>query len=140
MRRAVSCVLLFFVSVVPGISQSTEANEADTLRQLREAITALNEARHELQESRRDLDTLKQEVADLRSKVNAPATATTPAADDRVSRLEEEQQIQASRLEQQYQTKVESGSKYRVRLSGLVLFSAAMNSGAVNDQDVPNLA
>ena len=45
-----------------------------------------------------------------------------------------------SRVATLYQTKVESGSKYRVRLSGLALFNTFVNRGTVNTTSVPNLA
>lgn len=59
---------------------------------------------------------------------------------DRISRLEEGQQLVNSKLEEQSQTKVESGSKYRVRLSGIVLLNMFENRGAVDNTDFPSVA
>src|SRR4029077_9292163 len=59
---------------------------------------------------------------------------------DRISRLEEDQQLAENKLRDQYQTKVESSSKYKLRLSGIVLFNAFTNRGFVNNQDFPSLA
>ena len=58
----------------------------------------------------------------------------------RVARLEEDSQLQGGKIDEQYQTKVESGSKYRVRLSGIALLNLFSNRGTVNNQDVPNIA
>ena len=44
------------------------------------------------------------------------------------------------KVNEQYQTKVESASKYRVRLSGLVLFNMFSNAGSVDNIDFPHLA
>src|SRR5450759_5186706 len=58
------------------------------------------------------------------SDPNTPSPVTTSqeqATTDRVAKLEEDQQITEARVNEQAQTKVESGSKYRVRLSGIVL-------------------
>ena len=41
---------------------------------------------------------------------------------------------------EQSQTKVESGSKYRVRLSGLVLLNTAVTRGSVDNLDIPQIA
>src|ERR1039458_6979416 len=41
--------------------------------------------------------------------------------------LEEEYQLLSGKVDDQYQTKVESASKYRVRLSGIVLMNLASN-------------
>ena len=44
------------------------------------------------------------------------------------------------KINDQYQTKVESGSKYRLRLSGLVLLNLFENRGTVDNLDFPELA
>jgi hypothetical protein len=59
---------------------------------------------------------------------------------DRIGKLEENQDLIDSKLRDQYQTKVESGSKYKVRLSGMVLFNTFSNRGVVNNLDFPGLA
>ena len=45
-----------------------------------------------------------------------------------------------AKVDEQHQTKVESASKYRVKLSGIALLNLFGNSGTVDNQDVPNLA
>ena len=59
---------------------------------------------------------------------------------DRVSQLEEGQELVNSKLEEQSQTKVESGAKYRVRLSGIVLLNMFANRGTVDTTDFPTVA
>jgi hypothetical protein len=54
--------------------------------------------------------------------------------------MQEEQQLLAAKVEDQYQTKVESGSKYRVRLSGMALLSAFATRGAGDNFDLPEYA
>jgi hypothetical protein len=82
--------------------------------------------------------------ASLASAQYPPAgTPGAPAAQDlneRVARLEENQQFLDDKLSEQYQSKVESGSKYRLRLSGLVLMNLFINRGNVENLDVPQLA
>lgn len=53
---------------------------------------------------------------------------------------EEEYQLLAGKIDDQYQTKVESASKYRVRLSGIVLMNLISNQGVVDSIDLPTLA
>lgn len=72
-----------------------------------------------------------------------PGTATSSESTsivDRVSKLEENQQMTDAKLADHNQTKVESGSKYRVRLSGLVLFNLFGNQGTVENIDFPQIA
>ena len=45
-----------------------------------------------------------------------------------------------ARVEEQRQTKVESGSKFRLRLSGLALFNLFDTAGNVDNVDVPSIA
>jgi hypothetical protein len=54
--------------------------------------------------------------------------------------LEEEYQLLSGKVDDQYQTKVESASKYRLRLSGIVLMNLAGNQGEVDSVDLPALA
>lgn len=58
----------------------------------------------------------------------------------RLARLEESQQLAEAKIAEQSQTKVESGSKYRVRLSGIVLLNFFDNRGVVDNQDFPQIA
>jgi hypothetical protein len=58
----------------------------------------------------------------------------------RLARLEESQQLAEAKIAEQSQTKVESGSKYRVRLSGIVLLNVFDNRGVVDNQDFPQIA
>jgi len=74
----------------------------------------------------------------------ASAAPDSPQEDQpteaRLARLEESQQLADARITEQSQTKVESGSKYRVRLSGIVLLNFYGNRGVVDNQDFPQLA
>ena len=45
-----------------------------------------------------------------------------------------------ARVEEQRQTKVESGSRFRLKLSGIALFNAFDTSGSVDNLDVPGIA
>ena len=67
-------------------------------------------------------------------------TGQEPAPADRLGRIEEDQQLTDAKLREQYQTKVESGSKYRLRVSGIVLLNLVANRGKVENMDFPTLA
>ncbi|MGH9326447.1 MAG: PspA/IM30 family protein [Terriglobia bacterium] len=59
---------------------------------------------------------------------------------DRVSQLEESQQLLQTKVRDQYQMKVESASKYRIVLSGIALLNVFSNRGAVDNLDLPQFA
>jgi hypothetical protein len=111
-------------------------------QELREVVSTLRETRDELRASQREIEALRMEVVSLRSSGGAAPPTPDSGGDiaDELTLLKQQQQILSTRVDQQYQTKVESGSKYRVRLSGLVLFNASSTRGSVNEQDVPMLA
>jgi hypothetical protein len=69
-----------------------------------------------------------------------PGSGAETPTEARLSRLEEDQQLLQTKVDEQHQTKVESESKYRVKLSGIALLNLFGNSGNVDSQDVPNLA
>jgi hypothetical protein len=60
--------------------------------------------------------------------------------EERIAKLEENQDVIDAKVNDQYQTKVESGSKYRLRLSGIVLLNLFDNRGLVDNQDFPEVA
>jgi hypothetical protein len=67
-------------------------------------------------------------------------SAQVQSTEERLARLEENQQLADAKIAEQSQTKVESGSKYRVRLSGIVLFNLFDNQGTVDNIDFPQIA
>jgi hypothetical protein len=77
--------------------------------------------------------------------LEASTLAASPAnepqnSDERISQLEENLELANAKIKEQSQTKIESSSKYRVRLSGLALFNLFTNRGVVDNQDVPQIA
>jgi hypothetical protein len=60
--------------------------------------------------------------------------------EERLAKLEEDQQLLTGKIDEQYQTKVESASKYRVRLSGIALLNLFANNGTVDSADFPSVA
>jgi hypothetical protein len=76
------------------------------------------------------------DVASARSS----EAAQPQSAQDRVGKLEEAQDVMEGKINDQYQTKVESGSKYRLRLSGIALLNLFENRGTVDNIETPELA
>ncbi len=59
---------------------------------------------------------------------------------DHAATIDEQYQLLSGKVDDQYQTKVESASKYRLRLSGIVLMNLVSNQGTVDSIDLPTLA
>ena len=131
----------------------------ELLRQLQAQVQQLNDqvkrlkeqqqsAQAESAELRKELEATKSQLmalSNLPAGVAAGQTAPSRAAsqatiEERVSRLEENQQMAYAEASEQNQTKVESSSKYRLRLSGMVLLNTYVDRGSVDNQDFPELA
>ena len=79
----------------------------------------------------------KESVAQSGIDVLSSRTPQSQTSEDRIAKLEEDQQVMEGKINDQYQTKVESGSKYRLRLSGIVLLNLFENRGTVDNLDFP---
>jgi hypothetical protein len=96
---------------------------SEELRALRAELAATS------RESRGAVNTAAAEPA------NASVVAATGVAD-----LEEKQEIQQQRLEELQQTKVEASQKFPIRLTGMALFNAFMNSKQNGGSEYPVVA
>jgi hypothetical protein len=79
-------------------------------------------------------------TATLSPQVSSIDESSTGDLRQRITKLEDDQELMNDKIVEQSQTKVESGSKYRVRLSGLVLLNTAVTRGSVDNLDIPQIA
>ena len=135
----------------------------EQVRQLREMV---DEMRAENAQSRAEMRLLREDLQSTRAllvhpapppadtgvtaqsaapaEVAAPAATSTPqksaGLENRVEKLEESTSLLGSKIDEQYQTKVETASKYRARLHGIVLMNAFRNVGGSDNLDLPTYA
>lgn len=143
MSRFGIALLCSLICALPTSAQQAASAplSEDAIQQLRAEVaklaTTLEATRSELQSCRDEIHQLRSELQS--SKDAGPGGESTDNA-HAVADLREDEKLLDTRVDQLYQTKVESGSKYRVRLSGLVLFNTYANRGTVDTTSVPNLA
>lgn len=134
---------------------------AEALRTLEAQIQRLNsevgELRNNLQRQSADTAQLRDDLRAARAELAAATrgpqpqiysvsnsssgqTVQAPTLDQRIAKLEDNQQLTEARIAEQNQTKVESGSKYRLRLSGIALVNVFGTQGTVDNLDYPQLA
>ena len=131
-------------------SASDDKTLADSVQELRLQVQQLQEAvaeiKSEASQYRAESDELRKELENLRSTTPATSSAESAApassqtTDQRLASLEEATQVLQSENKTLYQSKVESASKYRARISGLVLLNLFDNHGHVDNADVPTYA
>ena len=147
------------VRALAGLIRGLQDQVQTLNSQLGDLRMAQERSSEEARELRRELELVKAQGAlapnaplnpysapTAKESMVQPAPAISPAppqsqtAEDRIAKLEEDQQVLEGKINDQYQTKVESGSKYRLRLSGIVLLNLLENRGTVDNLDFPEVA
>jgi hypothetical protein len=158
-------VIVFFQSLgsAQQASGAVAAGSGDpAIRELQDQVHQLQalveEMRAESAQSRAEMHQLRQDLQATRTLLEQPAagksselatqavpesnTAATvePSTplEQRVQKLEESTSLIGSKIDEQYQTKVETASKYRARLHGIVLMNAFRNVGGSDSVDFPD--
>jgi hypothetical protein len=149
-----TAILTFQVAAAHGQENSSAGAASsldDRLRALQQQLAQLQSAMSSMQDeivrSRAESADLRREMEATRSLLTAQSKEPGAAASAPTSPLgyspqtpAETQQLADAKLAELHQTKVESASKYRVRLSGIVLLNAVENRGVVDNLDFPSLA
>jgi hypothetical protein len=135
--------------------------------QVRELQVAVADMRSDWQKARAETAELRREIDEIRAvsgsqkfvlktaAMSSAASQITPENEmqqdnklnkekeqkrnEHAATLEEEYQLLSGKVDDQYQTKVESASKYRLRISGIVLMNMISNQGVVDNIDLPTI-
>lgn len=138
--------------------QTVDESLRNLQKQMLELKSMLEEMHNEIVRSHKETVELRQELKAARQEIAGSAQAkmavkteeaqaaggaqesSNQNPEETIKRLEEDQQLTAAKLDEMHQTKVESASKYRVRLSGLALLNLFSNKGTTDNLDFPSLA
>lgn len=135
-------------------SPSLTDNHSVELQQKLEAIAStLATTNQQLQQSQQEIEQLRKELAQIKKQLaliqrvpaESPNTGTANTVDAAstaaaIEGLQEQQQTVEAQVKLHDQTKVESSSKYPIRVSGLILFNSFINLGSVDNTDLPEVA
>jgi hypothetical protein len=146
----------------PGLfAQTTQTQNPESIpeqiQKLTEAMartqTQLEQSQHQLEEMRQELAALQRQMAQAGSAVppptpanppspsSSPSTqATPPATSAAIDDLRERQAMQESQIATHEQTKVETESKYPVKITGLLLLNGFVNTRQVDMAATPTVA
>lgn len=163
--RRVLCIV--FLSALPTWAQSASTSavqsgqgEVDAkIRVLTESLerteAELSESRSEIRQLRAAFEQLQQNMEELSRSRPAALGQTIPQAENPprdsqqappreyaapAAASADDWEILNTRVEEQQQVKVESASKYRLKLSGLLLLNVFSTSGQVDNLDLPGMA
>lgn len=142
-RRAELVALLSTLMILPPCAAQESVTE-----QVRQLMAAMNRVQAQLDASQRQLEEMRQQLealqglagttADSHSAQAAESDAAALAA--QVDELRERQAMQETQIGVQEQTKIESDSKFPVKVSGLVLMNGFVNTRNVDMTSTPTLA
>ena len=138
LRRGVpGFAILLVVSAAPLRAQTPAQDELTKKVQL--LTDAVGKAQAQLAESQKQLDELRQQLAEVRRQIGAGGDDPDPPDDAaklaaQVEALKENQAMLQSEIATHDRSKVESESKYPVKLSGLILLNGFVNTSQV---DIP---
>jgi hypothetical protein len=151
---AVATVLLLpILAMRPGVAQSPPA--AETIEQKVDRLSAaVVRTQSQVEAYQSQLGELKRQLSDLKQQLVAEKTvpnsspglkASTPSAAAGISasaidEIKEQQALQESEIGTHEQTKVETESKYPLKISGLLLFNGYVNTRQVDASANPTYA
>src|ERR1035437_2561807 len=143
-------------AALPTSAGSSIQADAQIEQKIDAISSALAATQQPIEQSQRKRQQLQQQLVELRQQMAgvsgaSPALpdvrATTAAnsgeassAADTMATIEERQQTTEAAVRLHDQTKVESTSKYPVRLTGLILFNGFLNKGVPDNTDLPAYA
>jgi hypothetical protein len=132
-------VVFVCLAAIGAVAQEASHGPEELARLSRE----LQETRSQLAASQRQIEELRQGLAELRAQVQTGQPANNeapPSSEPTVATADQDVGFLAAKVAELHQDKVESASKYPVKLSGLVLFNAYRNNGSLDIADMPSLA
>lgn len=138
-HRRSAAIVFSFLAVVTLAAAQTPAEKPSALDQILARLDRLERQNRELTE---EVRALRNDLALSRSVAPSVTVATAPTAPDgaQAASVNERLDVQERRLEEQAQTKVESSQHMPVRITGMALFNAFLNSRQNDNLVVPVLA
>jgi phage shock protein A len=136
----------------PASSETTEQKVQQLTAAVARAQSQMDSYQKQLQELQRQLSALQGQLAAekanppapsapaVSASSNAPAGVSTSASGSAIEDIRERQAVQESQIATHEQTKVETDSKYPLKVSGLLLFNGYVNTRQVDVSADPTYA
>ena len=156
------CLVMELANCASGFAQNGQAgaippNSQELNGKIELLTRSLEQTQTELARSRSEIEQLRAILGEVLKRMDgaaaalpaqaasagtgvAPVQPTPEGAQPAAQISQDDWDLLNARVEEQRQTKVESGSKFRLKLSGIALFNAFDNSGNVDNLDVPSIA
>lgn len=156
-RMLLTFLFVIFLSPADTLIAQTASQESLS-QQIQKLTDAMEKTQVQLEQSQRQLNELQRELNELRQQMPPnqataipPSPSATPAASSHtgdaaqdiasaIRDVRERQTMQESQIATHEQTKVETESKYPLKITGLLLLTGFVNTGAVDMPATPTVA
>lgn len=156
----VPLALMFFGFSAHILYGQTTDNQKSLSQQIQKLTESMSRTQAQVEQSQRELDEMRKELTALQRQLaqSGPTSATSPspvsappssssttqsspaATTAAIEHLHQVQAMQESEIATHEQTKVESESKYPVKVTGLLLLNGFVNTSAVDMAATPTAA
>lgn len=148
-------LLLIFFGTTVNFVYSQATSQENLSQEIQKLTAAMARTQTQLEESQRQLDEMRKQLSELqRQMAQSGANAATQSASASSSSsqakpeatsaaiqdIRERQAMQESQIATQDQSKVESASKYPIKVTGLLLLNGFVNTSAVDVAATPTVA
>jgi len=140
--------LLIFALLGParGVVKAQSMTQEELTQQIQKLSDAMARTQSQIEQSQRDMEEMRRQLSALQQQVakgggttNPPSPPPSPAPPT-VEALNEKQAMDEAQIATHEQTKVESDSKYPVKINGLLLFNGFVNTSKVDIAATPTVA
>ena len=133
-----------FACLAGGIYLNAQAPTDESLaKQVEQLTEAMTRTQAQLEQSQRELQQIRDQLAAVQQQMaqhdSASASASAAQLSAAVEEIREQQTVQESQIATHEQSKVESESKYPVKLSGLILLNGFVNTRRVDIPATPSI-
>lgn len=147
--------LLIAAACVANPCGHAQSDDSKTLAQQVQKLTeAMARTQAQLEQSQHDLEVMRRQLTELQSQMAqskrgatdtaaadaSSSSAGSQSADASMDKMRERQAIDETQIATLEQAKVESESRYPVKITGLLLLSGFANTGAVDIPAMPTVA
>lgn len=135
----------FLLGVSAGPLRAQSATPDELAKKVQLLTEAVGKAQQQLQQSQQQISELRRQLDDVRQQIKGDAENPDPPDDAerlavQVQALKENQNVMQAEIATHEQSKVETESKYPVKLSGLILLNGFVNTRRVDVPATPGVA
>jgi hypothetical protein len=138
-RREALSLLIAIMCAASPYSVAQNGGSETLAQQMQKLTEAMGRVQAQLEQSQRELEAMRGQLSALQRQMAQSETPAAASSSSAVEDLRERQAMDETQIATQEQTKVESESRYPVKITGLLLFNGFVNTGSVDTPATPTV-